>query len=159
MTTLRVFLTILIVLFWGIMICGCSDDNENTEPNLIFSFSGYYEAGVTQFCWSQVDTDSNQVDVGLYQAYAIVGDSSKIEVFQINSQAPHVPSVCGTTKVLLSDESAAFNEMFKSPGDEIPVPVEFDVDINDVSFAPGDTVSIEVALPTAATIELQIRKP
>ena len=144
-----VFLSLAIILF------GCSDD-KNTQPNPVYSFSGYYDAGVVEFCWPQIDIDSIQVDAGNYCVSADVDGDIKSVEFQINANADRVPSVCGTLRANESGNNADVNTLLKNHTDQIPA--EYVLLLNDAIYAPGDTISIELHIPYAANIEIEIRR-
>lgn len=145
----RRLVSVLAVCLLGATL-SCSDSDkpsEVIEPINANFFDGDLVAGYYCICWDQY-YGAQKAASGLYKLRMVAGEYDNEFAFQIKAAMPRrqPPECCDTaTKTIFPLDKIA-----KDP------PEFFGAVLDTNVFASGDTVHVEIAVPAAARVKLEI---
>ncbi|MGB5107379.1 MAG: hypothetical protein WBP29_04815 [Candidatus Zixiibacteriota bacterium] len=143
------FVRLMTIMVAAVML-SCSDSETPPEPAPPIDanfFDGDLEAGYYCFCWDQ-RYNENLATAGDYKLRMVAGSYDNSFAFTIRQSGPHrtPPECCDTaTTSIMRIEKVA-----KDP------PEFFGAALDTNSYASGDTIHVEIAVPAMERVKLEI---
>lgn len=130
------FRNTVLLLMTAILIWGCSS-NDSDETYLVTLFDDSVEAGTYSILWDQTDSDDNLVGNGIYQLHLDTDLFNGMTYVRIGIGAD-------SSKVVLKPNP--------------PVPTQFAIRTDRTDYEIGDTIIIEIDIPTASDALVRVKR-